>query len=376
MVGALQECGAKCHVLTSRSIADALEPFVHVVRPNTNLFWSKVRRRLDPEGWPQRAFCDALLDEIHDLKSNQGLDLVEMEESYGWPAMLRGRVPVPVFVRLHGPWFLNGIADGVVKDESFGRRDRAEGAGLAWAHAVSAPSMDVLARTQQHFGIEFPVTTVIPNPAEVVPENERWRLDECDRNRIAFIGRFDRHKGGDVALDAFSQVLRQFPGACLDFVGPDRSLRDERGITWSFDKYLNEKLPAATREKVSYHGFLPAPQAAAVRKRAMVTIVPSRYETFSLTAAEAMMSGCPLVVAGAGALPELVQHERNGLVAKPGDADDLAKKVLLLLGDPLRAAQLGEQARKDALERYSPLVVAKQTLEFYRSVLAQVKTKG
>jgi glycosyltransferase involved in cell wall biosynthesis len=98
-------------------------------------------------------------------------------------------------------------------------------------------------------------------------------------------------------------------------------------------------------------------------------MVPSRYETFGIAAAEAMMAGCPVVVAGAGALTELVQDGRNGLVAKPGDADDLAEKVLGLLNNPGRAVELGRQAAIDAEHRFAPPVIARQTLEFYRSVL-------
>jgi glycosyltransferase involved in cell wall biosynthesis len=114
---------------------------------------------------------------------------------------------------------------------------------------------------------------------------------------------------------------------------------------------------------------LPSPEAARIRKRALVTVVPSRYETFGITAAEAMMAGCPLVVSGAGALTELVQDGVNGLVSRPGDADDLAEKILSMLKNPQRAACLGAQAAIDAKERYDPLVVAKQTLEFYRTVV-------
>jgi len=106
-----------------------------------------------------------------------------------------------------------------------------------------------------------------------------------------------------------------------------------------------------------------------VRKRALVTVVPSRYETFGITAAEAMMAGCPLVVGAAGALTELVQDGLNGLVSRSGDADDLAEKIVTMLKNPDRAAGLGAQAARDAKVRYDPVVVAKQTLEFYRTVV-------
>jgi len=170
-------------------------------------------------------------------------------------------------------------------------------------------------------------------------------------------------------LEAFAKVLRIEPDAQLDFVGPDRGCVDENGRMWSFEQYLREKLSPAHAERVVFHGFLPLEKAAEVRKRALVTVVPSRYETFGITAAEAMMAGCPLVVGGAGALRELVQDGVNGLVSRPGDADDLAEKIVTMLKNPDRAASLGARAAADAKLRYDPVVVAKQTLDFYRTLV-------
>jgi glycosyltransferase involved in cell wall biosynthesis len=234
---------------------------------------------------------------------------------------------------------------------------------------VTAPSADVLKRTQEHFGLALPRSAVIPNPVNPVCEKDQWRLAECDAKRIAFIGRFDRHKGGDLMLKAFSKVLRSDPEVRLDFVGPDRGYIDDNGCMWSFEQYLREKVPPPERDRVTFHDFLPGWKAAEVRKRALVTVVPSRYETFGITAAEAMMAGCPLVVGAAGALTELVQDGLNGLVSRSGDADDLAEKIVTMLKNPDRAAGLGAQAARDAKVRYDPVVVAKQTLEFYRTVV-------
>lgn len=81
------------------------------------------------------------------------------------------------------------------------------------------------------------------------------------------------------------------------------------------------------------------------------------------------MAGCPVVAADAGALPELVQDDRNGLLARAGDAEELADKILALLNDPPRAQRLGRQAAQDASDRYAPRVVAEKMLEFYRRVV-------
>src|ERR1700730_9510399 len=86
LVQGLAKLGAKYHVLTLRPMSDRIDPFVHIMRPNIDSFWSKVRRRLNPEAWPQKAFCIALGQEIERLRATRELNLVELEESYGWAA--------------------------------------------------------------------------------------------------------------------------------------------------------------------------------------------------------------------------------------------------------------------------------------------------
>lgn len=372
MAGALEEAGAGCEVLTSQVLEEPVagERRAHLIQTADDSLPSKVMWRINREGWPHKLFAKGLLRECRRLHAEGKLDLLEIEESFGWARHL-GACPVPVIVRLHGPWFLNGVANGVAQDAVFGRRDAWEKAGILAADAVTAPSQHVLDATRKHYGLPVPEAEVIPNPVEPVGPAGRWTLQGCDRNRIVFIGRFDRHKGGDTVIDAFAHVLRSHPDARLDFVGPDRGCRDDAGREWRIEQYLGEKLSAEDRKKVTVHGFLPGATAAELRKRALVTVAPSRYETFGIAAAEAMMAGCPLVVCAAGALMELVQDGRNGSAAAPGDARDVGEKLLGLIRDPERAARLGEQAAADAAERYTPAVIARQTLAFYQKVLSR-----
>jgi D-inositol-3-phosphate glycosyltransferase len=63
-----------------------------------------------------------------------------------------------------------------------------------------------------------------------------------------------------------------------------------------------------------------------------VCVVPSRYESFGMVAQEAIACGCPVVASRVGGLPSIVRDGVTGLLATPGDAQDLAdclQKVLL-----------------------------------------------
>jgi glycosyltransferase involved in cell wall biosynthesis len=72
----------------------------------------------------------------------------------------------------------------------------------------------------------------------------------------------------------------------------------------------------------------------------------------------------------AGGLGEIVSDGQNALVARAGDADDLAGKVLALLEHPQRAAALGARAVVDAA-RFHPDVIAAQSVDLYRRTVRQ-----
>jgi glycosyltransferase involved in cell wall biosynthesis len=298
------------------------------------------------------------------------LDLIEIEEALGLalPVIELGRVPV--VVRLHGPWFLNGRALGVKEDAAFARRDRLEREVIARADVVTAPSRDTLEQTRAHYGLALEHAAVIPPPIDCRLRGPAWNLPDCDRNRIVFVGRFDRHKGGDVMIDAFALLAAARPTLTLDFVGPDRGLLDETGELVHVDAYLNRRVPDTNvRKRIVVHGQQPPGAIDAFRRRGLVTIVPSRYETFGYTAVEALSLGCPVIVANSGGLAEIVRDLETGLLFASGDPRSLANQIVRLLDAPEWGAQLGEAARSDVARRYAPRSIAEQTVETYAAVI-------
>jgi glycosyltransferase involved in cell wall biosynthesis len=96
-------------------------------------------------------------------------------------------------------------------------------------------------------------------------------------------------------------------------------------------------------------------------------VVPSRQETFSLCGAEANACGTPVVAFEATALPDIVEHGKTGYLAKPFDAEDLARGIQWVLDDAVRRNILSIQSRQAAVERFSFPVVAEQYLQVYRA---------
>jgi glycosyltransferase involved in cell wall biosynthesis len=77
-------------------------------------------------------------------------------------------------------------------------------------------------------------------------------------------------------------------------------------------------------------------------------MLTSRHEGFGRVVAEAMATARPIVVTDEGAPPELIERDRFGLCAAPGDAPAFARHVIDLLATPARAAAIGTAAAEAA----------------------------
>jgi glycosyltransferase involved in cell wall biosynthesis len=369
----LEACGVRVIVVTFGDAPEGRDVCVAIRRPGLasrvlrGLFARVARSGGDAD--PARAIAAA----ARRLRERAGVELLEMEESFGWCGEVARRSGVPVVARLHGPWFLNGPAVGAPRDASFDERLRREGHGIAACQGVTSPSRDVLERTRRHYGIELPQAEAIPCPIEPLPEASRWSRAGAEAELILFVGRFDRHKAGDVMIDAFASVAATRPRARLMIVGPDRGCVSDDGRRWALPEYL-QRLAPEVRERVEWLGPQPPNALPPLRRRAAVTVVCSRYENFGYAVLEGLAAGCPMVVSRTGGLVEMVEHERSALLCEPGSVPSLAGQLERMLEDRTLAARLALQGLQNVQERFSPGPVADRTLGYYGRVLGMKRS--
>jgi glycosyltransferase involved in cell wall biosynthesis len=85
---------------------------------------------------------------------------------------------------------------------------------------------------------------------------------------------------------------------------------------------------------------------------------------------ESMAIGLPLVATTAGGIPELVEHERTGLLVPPGDPAALAAALLRVLDEPATAARLADGARRRHRARPRPEQMARALEDVFAGVAA------
>jgi 1,2-diacylglycerol 3-alpha-glucosyltransferase len=153
---------------------------------------------------------------------------------------------------------------------------------------------------------------------------------------VLFVGRLAEEKHVDVLIEAVSKTPPELK-VHLEIVGG--------GEVRSNLENLVQRLGLGDRVK-----FLGLASDEELRKayiRADLFCMPGTAELQSLVTLEAMSASTPVVLADAMALPHLVRDGENGYLFTPGDSDDLAKKITLILELPAdQRAAMGQVSRQ------------------------------
>jgi starch synthase len=194
---------------------------------------------------------------------------------------------------------------------------------------------------------------------------EKHRIDP-GRPTVAYVGRVTRQKGLPVLLRAAEMLDPQVqlvlcagqadtPELGAEVTGLVAHLREGRsGVIW-----LNKMLPK--REVIQ------------ILSHATVFACPSLYEPLGIVNLEAMACGTPVVGSNVGGIPEVVLEAQTGLLVPPGDHVLLAEALASLLGDPARAAAMGELGRQHAGAEFSWASIAAQTAALYTDLVRDAR---
>jgi glycosyltransferase involved in cell wall biosynthesis len=178
-----------------------------------------------------------------------------------------------------------------------------------------------------------------------------------DRQRLLFVGRLNDQKGADHLVRALAAM--KTPTASLDVVGdgPNRESLQQ----------LAQQLGVSSR--IRWHGQLSQSELPLLYQRAAAVVIPSADEGLGLVAVEALLCETPVVAFDSGGLRDVIQHEKTGLLVKPGDSAALASALDDLLARDGRGSGLGRAGRLYALSAFAPESAARRYAEIYRQVL-------
>ena len=203
-------------------------------------------------------------------------------------------------------------------------------------------------------GLPAPKVEVVHYGLDELPQpwGESQSVELPDDARVLLcVARLTPQKGVDLVVQALARVREVEPRAVLVVLGegPERPQLDGEGVF----------LPGRVGDVTPWY------------RRAELLVHPARWEGFGLALLEAMLAAKPVVATRVSSAPEIVAEGQTGLLVPPEDVGALADALLALLGDPVRAAAMGEAGLARARSEFSVTRMAERTGAVYSSVSAE-----
>lgn len=371
MVSSLRDLGHNVYVLAAQK-GESSDDFVFSVEYQPSVLeklWLKLCEYISP-GYSQYYLGGkAIVAGIHEIQKQHDIDVMELEESFGWHYYVQNSVSFPVVMRLHGPHFITSAA---VKN-SFNREDlsrfKREKRAFQSAQYINAPSQWVLKKVREESRASWSACSVFYNPIEPLAKEACWSPVHYKNNQILFVGRFDVLKGADTVLKAFALVLNSIPDATLVFVGPDRGMQAPDGKMLSVRDGIAQMLPREHQARVHYLGFLDKGQVEVFRRESHVTIAASRSEVFGYTVLESLASSAPIIASSVGGVPEIIIDGKTGVLFESGNSEQLAQEIVRLLNNKGFLQEIAANGYKHCVSNFSNANVVEKVAQHYSNVI-------
>ncbi len=177
-------------------------------------------------------------------------------------------------------------------------------------------------------------------PSRALPLRRELGIGSADLV-VGYVGRFVRIKALETLITAFAEVLRNRPDAWLLMAG-DGPVRGEI-------EYAARVTGTAAR--VCFLGWTE--RLVELYGAMDICALSSLNEGTPVMLLEAMAAGKPVVATAVGGVPDIVEHQRTGLLVEPRDAGGLAAAILELARDADKRARIGMAARQEVGSRFS-----------------------
>lgn len=209
---------------------------------------------------------------------------------------------------------------------------------------------------------DWPVQA-IPNPLDLdvyrpwPKEVARAAFKIPQDKKLILFGAHGADRPGRKGVDLLYAAMRHFAGSGIDAHGVifGRSAPKhppDVGLPLHFTGRLNDDISLAL-----------------LYSAADVMVVPSRMDNLPQTGTEAQCCGCPVVAFRIGGLPDIVEHEKTGYLAKPFDTDELARGIQWVLEDPERHATLSAESRARALREWDTAKIVRSYMGAYQAAV-------
>ncbi|MCK5642949.1 MAG: glycosyltransferase family 4 protein, partial [Gammaproteobacteria bacterium] len=217
-----------------------------------------------------------------------------------------------------------------------------------------AVSESIRKELNQTFGIGNSKISVIPNGVDTTvfkhqdADDTRRKYQLDDRFVVLFVGRDDPQKGVEYLVKAVKKLAVQIPQIMLVIVGQQDTY---------FDKHILSIPRVSKSELVKLYSLSD------------VFVLPSIYEPFGIVLLEAMACETPCIGSRVGGIPDIIDHDKTGLLVEPESDEELSDAIAKLYYDSDKRYSMGKNGRERAISCFDWNDVSSKTIRVYQQVL-------
>ncbi len=174
---------------------------------------------------------------------------------------------------------------------------------------------------------------------------------------VAQISRFDRWKDPHGVVDAF-EIARRDVDATLVLLGNRPADDPEKNE-------IHDRLLERQSDRIIVRDGSDEILVSAMQQYATVILQKSLREGFGLTVTEAMWKGTPVIGGNVGGIPKQIDDGVNGFLVE--SVEEAARRIVELVSDPDRAAEMGAQGREKVREHFLMSRLLEQHLDLLGS---------
>jgi len=341
------------------------EKLIRIFSPWNFLDYILTRLHMFPE---METFSFRAFFALEKILKTKKYDLIHDIQSLGWATVPMKGYGIPIVTTVHHPLTKDREAD---LQRNWGLWDKTttilfyplvmQGFVIRRVDRIITSFKEGVDELKKAFRVKKERVSVVYNGMDVEMFQNTGEVRE--ENALLFVGNTEDTKKGLVYLFEAMTMLPEYVTLTIVDDGPPKKM-----TAGDLIKKYN------LGHRVKFTGKLSYEQLVSIYSRKTILVMSSLFEGFGLPAVEAMSCQTPVVVTTSGSLKEVVSPD-CGILVPPKDPVALKDAIMKLLKNKKMREKMGKAGRKWAVENFSWTVAAKNTLEVYKDVIKEYRSR-
>lgn len=233
---------------------------------------------------------------------------------------------------------------------------------LSWLTVIFSTETITIAKKEKIQGFNMPFVSRKINLIRNGIKNPNYKERDESRNILGLdkdyvwigtISELHKNKGLDILIKAFAKIHSNFPNVRIAIIGEGEERQNiEKLIT---ENNLGEKIKLLGNKK----------DAGSLVKAFDIFTLTSRKEGLPFALLEAGLAGLPVIAGDVGGIPEVVLHEKNGILFESKNINALSESMTILLKSPEISKKYGENLSEHIQNNFSFQTMISETIRLY-----------